>query len=233
MKKLLPILLGLSFLALPLGWFLPDEKMIAYCVCGGALLVMLCCIIYALFSKEQFSRLAENMLVVAVLIIAIVLLPLILVMILSAYLVLLSYLIIDNAKAIYRFFIPWIIGISFLALPMSFILSTSMVVTIAIWAIALVAIIVSGSHYIKALKPYWEQENKSSYVTYSIFIISFFLGMAVFVTFFNGFISFGCWWLSLIFIFFGGLITSLVILAVALLGIAITMLVKYLLKKYK
>ena len=146
MKKLLPILLGLSFLALPLGWFLPDEKMIAYCLCGGALLVMLCCIIYALFSKEQFSRLAENMLVVAVLIIAIVLLPLILAMILSAYLVLLSYLIIDNAKAIYRFFIPWIIGISFLALPMSFILSTSMVVTIAIWAIALVAIIVSGSH---------------------------------------------------------------------------------------
>ena len=231
MKKLVPILLGLAFLALPLGYFLPSEKMVAYSICGSALLVILGCTIYGLLSKETPSRLTENMLFVAALISLVVLSPLVVLLIVLLYIALAVFVITDNAQAIYRFFMPWILGVSFLSMPIAIVLSDHWWIAAIICVVAISIIAAVGIQYVKVLVSYWNRKKKELYVTYSMFVLSFSLGTTLFMAIYNGLISLGCWWLSLIIISFGGMITTCILLIVALLVIYTIQLIKKIRKK--
>ena len=231
MKKLIPILLGLAFLALPLGYFLPSEKMVAYSICGSALLVILGCTIYGLLSKETPSRLTENMLFVAALISLVVLFPLLMLLIVLVYIALAIFVITDNAQAIYRFFMPWILGVSFLSLPIAIVLSNHWWIAAIICVVAVSIIAAVGIKYVKVLISYWDHKKKDLYVTYSMFVLSLSLGATLFMAIYNGFIGLGCWWLSLIIISFGGMITTCILLIAALLVIYTIQLIKKIRKK--
>jgi hypothetical protein len=164
MKKLVPILLGLAFLALPLGCFLPSEKITACCICSSALLVILGCTIYGLLSKETPSRLTENMLFAAAMISLAVLSPLVVLIIVCLYIALAVFVITDNAQAIYRFFMPWILSVSFLSIPIAIVLSNHWWIAAIICVVAISIIAAVGIQYIKVLIMYWNRKKKELYI---------------------------------------------------------------------
>ena len=221
MKKLVPILLGRAFLALPLGYFLPSEKVVTYCICGCGLLAIFTCTIYGIITKDEFNRLTESMLFVSASICAIVLSPLVLLLVVLAYIALAIRVMTYNTRVIYHFFMPWILGVSFLSLPIVIAVSSYWWIAVLICVIAIAIIAVVGTQYIRLLILYWDQKSKERYITYSISIFSMFLGTTLFATIYNDFISLVFWWLSLIIMLFGGMITTCILLVIALLVIHI------------
>jgi hypothetical protein len=231
MKKLVSILLGIAFLALPLGCFLPSEKIVVYSICGSALLIILGCTIYGLVSKETPSRLTESMLFAAAMISLAVLSPLVVLLIVCLYIALAVFVITDNAQAIYRFFMPWILSVSFLSIPIAIALSNHWWIATIICVVAISIVAAVGVQYVKVLISYWGHKKKELYVTYSMFVLSLSLGATLFMAIYNGLISLGCWWLSLIIISFGGMITTCILLIIALLVIYTIQLIKKIRKK--
>lgn len=104
-----------------------------------------------------------------------------------------------------------LLGLMIIMLPLGFILVDNWFQTLLIEIITIYMLISSGSKYIKYLVVYWNDPKEEKYITHSLTIVMFSVGLAIAAAFFSHLVSFD--WCGMLLIAWGilGLVITTVI----------------------